>query len=64
MWAYKIKCTCFENNFLSFTVSKITEKGELTITLGYWRNLQALELVCFKDIKLNISVKCKLYVKT
>ena len=29
VWAYKIKCTCFRNNFCS-------EKGELTKTPGYW----------------------------
>ena len=33
VWAYKIKYTII----LSFTVSKITEKGELTKTLGSWR---------------------------
>ena len=37
MWSYKIKCK-FREYFLSFTVSKITEKGELTKTLAYWRN--------------------------
>ena len=30
VWAYKIEYTCFENIFLSFTTSKITEKVELT----------------------------------
>ena len=38
VWAYKLKCTCFENNFCPSLVSKITEKGELTKMLGHWRN--------------------------
>ena len=29
VWAYQIKCTCFKNNFFSFTTSKITEKVNL-----------------------------------
>ena len=34
MWAYKMKIHMFREYFLSFTVSKITEKGELTKTLA------------------------------
>ena len=47
VWAYKIKCTCFDNNFCPSLL--VTEKGELTKTLGNWRNfshsLQTLQII-------------------
>ena len=35
VWTYEIKCTCLENNVCPSLSAKITEKGELTKTLGY-----------------------------
>ena len=37
VWAYKIKCKRFKNNFCPSLLAK-TQKVELTKTLGYWRN--------------------------
>ena len=39
VWAYKIKCTCFENNFFPSLLAKSQKKvNELTKTLGYLLN--------------------------
>ena len=38
VWAYKMKCTCSENNFCASLLAKSKKKVELTRTLGYWRN--------------------------
>ena len=38
VWASENNMHMFREKFLPFAVTKITEKGELTKTLGYWQN--------------------------
>ena len=35
VWAYNIKCTCFENNFCPSMLEKSKKKSNLPKTLGY-----------------------------
>ena len=75
VWAYKVKYTCFREYFLLFTTSKITEKLTLPKRLMAQLQLffvdvtiivltQQICIMCFTDLelKLNISIKCKIYV--
>ena len=36
-WAYKIKCTCFENNFCPSLLAKSKKNLNLAKTLGHWQ---------------------------
>ena len=38
LWAYKIKCTCFENNFCPSLLAKSQKRMNLPKKLDYWRN--------------------------
>ena len=37
VWAYQIKCTCFENNFCHSLLAISKKKLNLLKTLGYWQ---------------------------